>query len=54
MTKFNSQKRLPCNLSWWYPNIIQQTGREDTQTHQVQFITLIGHLILVINLQGNV
>ena len=33
---------------------MQQTGSENTQTHQVQFITLIEHLILVINLQGNV
>ena len=33
---------------------MQQTGHKNTQPHQVQFITLIEHLILVINLQGNV
>ena len=27
---------------------------ENTQPHQVQFITLIEHLILLINSQGNV
>ena len=34
-----------------YPYIIQQTGNENTQTHQVQDITLIEHQILVANLQ---
>ena len=33
---------------------MQQTGNENTQPHQVQFITLIEHLILLINSQGNV
>ena len=49
-----SQKRLPCNFSLKYPYIIQQTVEENIQTHQVRFITLIEHLTLVINLQGNV
>ena len=30
--------------------ITQKTGNEKTQTHQVQFIALIEHQILVINL----
>ena len=50
----HSQKRLPCNFSLKYPYIIQQTVEENIQTHQVRFITLIEHLTLVINLQGNV
>ena len=33
---------------------MQQTGHENIQPHQVQFITLIEHLILLINSQGNV
>ena len=32
-----------------YPYTLQLTGSENTQTHQVQFITLIEHLILIIN-----
>ena len=31
-----------------------QTDRENTQTHQVQEITLIDHQILITNLQENV
>ena len=50
----NSQKWFACNFSLQYPYTIQQTGIENTRTHQVQFITLIEHLILIINLQGNV
>ena len=49
-----SQKRLPYNFSLKYPYIIQQTVEENIQTHQVRFITLIEHLTLVTNLQGNV
>ena len=41
-------------VSLQYSYIIQQTGSENTQTHQVQVITLIAHQILAKNLQGNV
>ena len=33
---------------------MQQTGSENTKTHQVQVVTLIEHQICVTNLQGNV
>ena len=33
---------------------MQQKGDENTQTYQVEDVTLIHHLILVTNLQGNV
>ena len=49
-----SQKQLTCNLSLKYPNIIKQTGNENTQTYQVVVVCLIKHQILVTNLQGNV
>ena len=41
-------------VSLQYSYIIQQTGSENTQTHQVQVITLIAQQILATNLQGNV
>ena len=34
-------------------HIIQQTGNENTQTYQVEVVTLIYH-ILITNLKGNV
>ena len=37
---FNSQKWLTYNFSLSYPNIIRETGGENTQTHQVQDINL--------------
>ena len=49
-----SQRQLTCNFSLKYPNIIKQTGNENTQTYQVVVICLIKHQILVTNLQGNV
>ena len=52
--KLNSQKWLTCNFSLWYPYITQQTGNENTQTHQVEVVILIKHQILIINLWENV
>ena len=55
LERFNySQRQLTCNFSLKYPNIIKQTGNENTQTYQLVVICLIKHQILVTNLQGNV
>ena len=37
-----------------HPHIVQQTGSENTQIHQVQDINSIELQILLTNLQGNV
>ena len=50
---FNSQKGLKSNFSQKYPYIIQQTGKENTPTYQVEVVVLIQHQILVANLNGN-
>ena len=49
---FNSQRWLACNLSLWYPHLIQQTGHKKTKTYQVEVVILIQQ-ILVTNLQRN-
>ena len=41
------------NFSQQYPYIIQQTGKENTPTYQVEVVVLIQHQILVANLNGN-
>ena len=37
-----------------YPYIIQQTGYENIQTHQLEAAILIQHQVLITNLQGSV
>ena len=51
---FNSQKWLTCNLSLYYPYIIQNTGNENTDSHQVEIVILIKHQILPTNSHENV
>ena len=48
-----SQKWLKQNSPSKNSHIIQQTGNENTQTYQVEVVTLIYH-ILITNLKGNV
>ena len=49
---FNSQKWLTCNFSLSYPYIMAQMGNENTQTYQVEVVTLTQHQILITNLPG--
>ena len=48
---FYSHMRLTCNFSIKYPQIIQQTGNENTQTYWVEDAILVKHQILLVKHQ---